>query len=244
LRRVNHAGSDWNEALHRDELAFWRAALKEPEKNWLASEFNERTQPDLELQPFIRELIQAPAGSRVRILDVGAGPLTRVGRKWDGRVLEIVAVDPLAKEFDDLLSECGIVPPVRTVFGLAENLVGQFPVNSFDFAYASNCLDHSRDPVAAIRQMLEVIKPGCHAYLWHFANVGLQECYAGLHQWNFDVAGDEFLISDGRSRFALASRVADLATVSCGVEQAFNNRVVVARLRKHDAVSPARPGPA
>src|SRR5688572_11537755 len=117
LRKFGKSGGDWSAALHTDELLFWEKALRDPERNWLPYEFSERTNPNMELQPFIKQLIDAPIGARVRVLDVGAGPLTRLGKKWEGRLLEIVAVDPLAEEYDRILRMCALVPPLRTTFG-------------------------------------------------------------------------------------------------------------------------------
>ena len=232
LRRLRKQGTDWDKALHTDELSFWEQALTDPEGKWLASEFNERTNSTLELQPYLQELIPAPVGARVRILDVGAGPLTRLGKQWKGRSLEIVPLDPLAEQYDKLLDGRHIVPPVRTIYGLAENLTSLFPESSFDLAYASNSLDHSRNPVQAIEQMVQVVKPGAYVYLWHFANVGVVELYGGLHQWNFDIVNDEFVISDGRERLCLREAISGVESITCEIKREFDNRVVVAKIRK------------
>ncbi|HWN95605.1 MAG TPA: class I SAM-dependent methyltransferase, partial [Methylomirabilota bacterium] len=197
-RRLGGGSGDWERALHGDELSFWENALRDSGRNWYPGEFEERTNAQLEVQSFIRELVPAEPGAVVRLLDVGAGPLTRLGKKWEDRFVEILAVDPLAKEYDAILNKLEIVPPVRTTFALAEDLESAFPPDSFDLAYASNALDHCRDPLQAIRQMVRVVKPGSHVYLWHFANVGVAECYTGLHQWNFEIKQGDFVISDGR----------------------------------------------
>ncbi len=232
LRRLGRKKADWDRSLHTDELSFWEQALTDPEGKWLASEFNERTNPKLEFQPFLRELIPAAVGEHVRILDVGAGPLTRIGKVWEGHSLEIVAVDPLAQQYNALLHKLQIVPPVRTIVGLAEELSSIFPENSFDLAYSSNALDHSRDPIRAINQMLQLVKPGAYVYLWHFANVGVVELYGGLHQWNFDIVNNEFLIGDGRQQIRLHEAVSNAESITCETQRAFDCRVVIAKLRK------------
>src|SRR5205085_1387769 len=47
--------------------------------------------------PYLRPA--CPPGSQVRILDVGAGPLTWCPRKWLSRDLAVTPIDPLAGEF-------------------------------------------------------------------------------------------------------------------------------------------------
>lgn len=231
LRRIGILKSDWSGALPEEAL-FWEKALTDPEHCWVIEDYRYRTNPDSELQPELKQLIDAPAQSVVRILDVGAGPLTRVGKRWAERTVEITAVDPLADAYKEMLARIGLKPLVETVPGDGEKLLEQFRENEFDLAYASNALDHSYDPLMAINQMFAVIKPGRFVYLWHFANEGLQEGYSGLHQWNFDVQSEDFLISDGRKQLSLMSEFRHRANVRCEVRTEFNARVVIAKLQK------------
>jgi hypothetical protein len=230
-RRIGVLRSDWKGGL-ADEYAFWENALRDQGRNWSVEEYRARMDPNLELQSYLKELIDAPVGSVVRILDVGAGPLTRVGRRWEGRQLEIIPVDPLADQYDAVLKKLEITPPVRTRFGHGERLLEYFRENSFDLAYASNSLDHSYDPIAAIGQMLAVVKAQCFVYLWHFSNVGVEANYHGLHQWNFDVQRGDLTVNDGHRKHFLSKILAGRAWLQCEVTRAFNARVVVAKLRK------------
>lgn len=230
-RKFSPRCGDWSAGVP-EELRFWEMALSEQGRKWNAEEFRRRTDPRSEFQPELRTLIPARPGATIRVLDVGAGPLTTLGSHWEGRDLHITALDPLAAEYAALLARLALRPPVATTFGEGEKLTEQFPADHFDLAYSCNALDHSRDPVAAIRQMLAVVKPGHHVYLWHFANEGLCECYTGMHQWNFDARGGEFLIGDGRITRSLGQELAGRAELSCDEQTAFGKRVVVARLRK------------
>jgi SAM-dependent methyltransferase len=232
LRRLGLLGENWQEALPQ-ELQFWERALSDPNKNWVASEYRERMDPELELQADLKALINAPVGAVVRILDVGAGPLTRLGKKWTGRVIQICPVDPLGKEYQGLWARLNVRPPVYTQVGYGERLLEQFDKDSFDLAYASNALDHSCDPLLAIEQMFSVIKPGCFVYLWHFAHVGLQEGYGGLHQWNFDIVEGKLILSDGRgTHHELGKLFRGRAELSCEFESFAGHTVVVGKLRK------------
>ena len=48
-----------------------------------------------------------------------------------------------------------------------EKLTSVFPRNYFDICSCTNALDHCYDPIAAIRQMLAVCKPGGWLHLSH-----------------------------------------------------------------------------
>lgn len=176
-----------------DEVGFWRHWMQTKGAQW-ADDFKRRQDPGVPLQPHVRELIPAPPGSTVKILDVGAGPLTSLGKVWEGRTLDITAVDPLAEEYARAMKECGVVPLVLARTGEAERLTDLFAPGTFDLVYAQNCLDHSYDPLEAIRQMVLVAKEGCCARLEHASDEAERQRYQGLHRWNFRAEDGRFVI--------------------------------------------------
>ena len=232
LRRLGRRPGDWSGALP-EELQFWESALKEEGRNWIPSDYQERMNPELELQDSLKALIPAVPGSVVRILDVGAGPLTRLGKRWAGRELQLVPLDPLAEEYKALLARLKLQPPIVTEFGHGEKLLEKFGPNYFDLAYASNSLDHSYNPLLAIEQMFTVTKPQCYVYLWHFAQVGVTEGYAGLHQWNFRIKDDDMILSDGRGQsYSLATEFKARGRLECELQKFCGSLVVVGKLKK------------
>ncbi|MGE5221831.1 MAG: class I SAM-dependent methyltransferase [Omnitrophica WOR_2 bacterium] len=209
----------------RHQLAFWyrtpwrwRGALEEEETHWdkyLSEIVNKqagRLDPDSELQSHIKELIR-DIGPKARILDVGAGPLTVLGKCWDGHKLDITATDPLAAQYDSLLAKYGITPPVRTIKCDGERLVELFGESQYDLAYAKNSLDHSYDPLKVIRQMAAVTRPGGLVALEHLRNEAEHEHYLGLHQWNLDLQDGLFVIWNRNQRIDVAAAVRPQATV-------------------------------
>jgi len=252
LRRLGRSSVDWEKALP-DEVGFWESVLarasQDPESVWFP--YREWIDPNAELQDEFKALIDVAPGTLVRLLDVGSGPLTRLGKKWKGRTLEVHPVDPLADSYNNLMSRLHISPPAPPESGHGEKLLQKFPPDHFDFAHASNSLDHSYDPLLAIRQMLAVVKPNCYVYLWHFAREGLTEEYSGLHQWDFTIEGPDVVVSDGRGkRYSLAAELNGLATLTCERTKYFakvpDNKedvekdVVVAKLRKLKSPNPNR----
>jgi SAM-dependent methyltransferase len=148
-------------------------------------------------QPLISDVavrVRGVASDPIRILDVGAGPVTVLGYCLEGRNIEITAVDVLAKVYDRLWSRRGIVPPVRTRYADAERLTDWFEPASFDFVYSQNSLDHASRPRSAIEQMVKVAKPGCSIVLNHNRDEAVNEHYLGLHQWNFSERNGDFIL--------------------------------------------------
>ena len=205
----------------------WKLALPCEEKYWhdyisqsggqYAADFAQRLDPNLPLQPHIRDHIAFRGTSTVRILDVGAGPLTCLGKTWPGRTLELTPTDPLANDYARILRAHNVTPPVPTQFCCAERLTSKFPENHFDLAYSRNALDHSFEPLAAISQMLKVIKPDCTILLEHLLNEAETEKYYGLHQWNFTQRDNQFIIWNKRTTLNVAAELGPQAQITSTV---------------------------
>jgi SAM-dependent methyltransferase len=190
----------WKTALP-SEIKFWEDYLVSRGKSCnVEQEFAFRTSPDSELQPWLREWIEPPAGSTLRILDVGAGPLTWVGKKCDQYTIQIDAIDPLADVYNQIIDRNGITPPVRTKKGDGEDIVAQFGREVFDMTFARNCLDHAYDAIKAVTGMVEVTRPGGVLCLWHNQDEAERLSYQGLHQWNFRLEKDTLLVWKGEKR--------------------------------------------
>lgn len=150
------------------------------------------------------------------VLDVGSGPLTKLGKTHPSKRLDITATDLLANDYDRLLAGFDLVPPVRTVYADAERLVDQFGRDAFDIVHAQNCIDHTADPHQAIEQMIAVTRPGGYVVLYHAENEGQREGYNQLHQWNFTCENIAFVIRDRMGRTVnVTDRLAALCEVEC-----------------------------
>jgi SAM-dependent methyltransferase len=178
-------------------------------------DFARRIAPDQPLQEHLKKLLPQSNGRPYRILDIGAGPLTTVGKVCDGSRIDLLAIDPLAAVYDMLLDKNGITPPVRTKYGEAEHVAEMYTDGSFDLVHAANSLDHAHDPVAAIKAAARVVRPGGHVFLEHILNEGAREGYGGLHQWNFGVEGNSFTIaSSSGQKTDMAKEFAGVANVT------------------------------
>ncbi len=170
-----------------DELSFWRDWFATKGGRW-PEEYASRQDPNLPLHWDFFAALGTPEGGVANILDVGAGPLTWMGKVWPGRTVRITAVDALAAGYDRLLAEHGVTPLVRTVHGDATKLVEQFGRDRFDLVHGRNAIDHTADAPLAVREMLAVARPGGAVFLGHKRNEGEFHRYAGMHRWNFDGA--------------------------------------------------------
>jgi SAM-dependent methyltransferase len=224
-----------------EEEDFWREWF-ETKGGQYPDEYEWRLASEAEVQdPALRAVLEQVERDPIAVLDVGAGPCSAVGQRFQGRCLAVTAVDPLAARYDRLLATFAITPPVRTQVGAGEDLPQHFAADTFDVAYARNSLDHSADPLLSIRHMLSVIRPGGNVVLRHGRNEAEYQRYGGLHRWNLDCENGRFLLWRPRQRVDVGAELGGAAEVTCQLESGQDNDVVpdesdpgwvVARIRK------------
>ena len=172
--------------------------------------------PELRLKYGLEKLVSKT--DIPRILDIGAGPVSKVGWRTEAGSVDLVPVDPLAKKYKSLLIQEQLRPPIWTIRGNGEKLVTDHEAESFDLIHARNCIDHCLNPMDVIRQAIKVLKPDCSLYMNHYRNEGKKASYYGLHQWNFDKVNGKFVITDYYGETvdvgAAISDVAEVASLS------------------------------
>ncbi|MBS1112309.1 MAG: hypothetical protein H6Q92_71 [Nitrospirae bacterium] len=203
----------------KHELDFWTDWFHTQGLDW-KSDFLNRLNPQLPFQDYLVQYL--PKTLRCSILDVGAGPLTMLGKVLSGCELTIVAVDPLANEYDALLKRHGIAPIVRTQYCEAERLSEKFLTESFDLIHVQNALDHSYDPLEGIMQMIRVLKRNCFIFMAHLSNEAEKENYTGFHQWNFLREGSKFIIWNKEDRIDVNEALKEKAEVSVSGDRSWN----------------------
>lgn len=216
----------WRTQLPK-EVAFWKQWIESSGDN--TDVFRLALDPAQPLQPDLAELLDGVADEEVRILDVGAGPISFVGKTYGGHPITLVPIDPLAHEYKRLLDDAGVAPPFPTQIGSAEELSTQFPEGSFDLVNASNSIDHAFDPVLAIAEMVKMVRPKGYVLLSHFRNEGHQNGYYGLHQWNFDVRDGEFIVWNPVQHKSVTAALGGIAEIDARLE----GDVVKVTLRRH-----------
>jgi SAM-dependent methyltransferase len=212
----------------QEEIDFWRNWIVTGGSKW-PEDFHERFNPDQPIQDHVAEYIGRVQEENVHILDVGSGPLTKLGKKHPSKQFVITATDLLANEYDQLLAELDVKPLVRTIYADAERLEEQFGQNTFDIVHGQNCIDHTAQPLRAIEQMVKVTKPQGFVVLYHAENEGQREGYGQLHQWDFTCEHGAFVIGD---RYGQKTNVTEMLAASCEVECRLEGEAVLAAMCK------------
>lgn len=212
LPGIHTKKSKWKSGIN-SEIQYWDTWFQTKGHKW-ANDYLNRLNPDLPLQKNIASYLNHL--EEIHILDIGAGPLTILGKVLNGKQINITAVDPLAEEYDEILSKYNIEPLVRTEKLDAEELTKQFSANTFDLIYARNSIDHAYNPEKAILQMIDILKNGSYIILEHRENEAIKEKYSGLHQWNFSSSEEgDFLISSQFKTTNVTRKYQNLAAIKC-----------------------------
>lgn len=207
--RLERQLSSWSEGV-RYEIDFWRSWFSTRGLSW-PDDYRERFDPKAALEPGISTLVSDLGIRRVRILDVGAGPATNVGKTHSSAEVSLSACDPLAWQYQQMYREFDAVPPVPTQFAVAEDLSQFFELSSYDIVHCRNALDHSFDPMRGVVEMLKVARVGGWVVLRHHPNEAEREDYVGFHQFNFEIRDGRFVIWNRETEYEPA-RMMPIAT--------------------------------
>lgn len=219
----------WNTGIH-SEMRHWEKWIQ---TKGLASpdDFNHRLDPDSLLQPEFASLL--PEQAEIHILDVGAGPLTLIGKKGANKSVKITAIDILADEYNELLEKYHICPLVKTQKLDVENLTEKVPENTYDLVVALNSIDHTSNPEKAIIEMLRVVKVGSYIFLRHTLNEAENQKYSGLHQWNLLLSSNgDFLIKSQSNSVNVSEKYSNICEIRSEIAYYGEKLKIINRIRK------------
>jgi 2-polyprenyl-3-methyl-5-hydroxy-6-metoxy-1,4-benzoquinol methylase len=198
----NHSRSEGT----RMEIRFWEKWI-ENKGGQYKEDFKKRISSRKEVEWPHSEIIRLLNLPSVSILDVGSGPITRMGYVLQGAKFTITACDPNAGIYNEILRKNNIVPPIESVFAEGEKLSEIFS-GPFDYITSTNALDHSENPNACIHEMIKLISSNGAIYLQHRINEGAYEAYRGYHKWNISKTDDDsFVIWNPHEEYKYKSTV-------------------------------------
>lgn len=182
---ISELEKNWQTHLTRSELGFWEKWFETRGLDW-PQDYAFRLEYKSQIQDYLRPYLD-PRKKEIKILDVGSGPLTVLGKMLDGKYLNISPVDALGDHYCDLLDKFHIPTMRRPYKCRMEYLTHLLGYEGFDLVHAQNCVDHSVNPLMAINQMILCARFGGVVFLRHQLNEATAEGYQGLHQWDFSL---------------------------------------------------------
>ena len=114
---------------YKGEIGFW--------ENWIPKTWKQISKKESWEKIFPKALAEHINDFRkvnnntVRILEVGSGPASLLAWSVHKNLCEIVAVDPLAKEYKRILDKYNYIYPIKPIVGKGESLLKLFKENYF-----------------------------------------------------------------------------------------------------------------
>ena len=144
----------------------------------------------------------------VKVADIGSGPSSRIGRFLDGVEIKVYPSDK--QGFKGIESQD------------MEKLT--YHDNFFDIVYCSNALDHTKDALSAVKEMIRVCKSGG----WVYIECWLDQLSTGYkHYWN---AKEDGVFMNGTNIFDLKDFGFQIKFIDNGGERRYNR--IIATLQK------------
>ncbi|WP_368414748.1 methyltransferase domain-containing protein [Falsiroseomonas sp.] len=203
------------EAGKANELRFWESLFPEGGQfsrdalAKIAKIYHARLETKNKIEiPELSPLISRIQKKELQTLEVGPGPIPRLGIIKTEKHIIVNTLDPLTEEYLQMMRSrdidiSSLFPRGRFVSGMAEKATEYFDIGSMDLIYCSNALDHCADPIAAVRSLFEICAPGGAMYLSGLEDEGEYEKYSGFHQWNLKAEGDNLTVWRPDARYAL-----------------------------------------
>ena len=161
------------------ELEFWSTYLAARPDGISNAAYRESAFP-AQLLPYLHDM--RSRGGNIKLLEVGAGPVSLLSWGAEQCLFEMTAIDPLADAYARILADNHISYPVKPVSGSGEKLLDIFAERSFDVVYSSNALDHAISPHQSLQNISRVVKEGGLVCLEGFCREGTNAGWEGLHQ--------------------------------------------------------------
>jgi glycosyltransferase involved in cell wall biosynthesis len=170
---------------YKDEMDWWEEILKPGNRvDWMEDAINPERR-NRQLPPRLIDFIDGMKLNHTpRVLDVGSGPLSPLAWAVDHKLIDVIAIDPLAEIYGGILQKFNIDYPIKPLKGCGERVAEMFEKGYFDVVFTRNAIDHSDSPNDCVKNMVAVLKDGGILYMEGFENEGTRNNWQGLHRWN------------------------------------------------------------
>lgn len=183
---------NWNEYINSNGLDFHLQNIKK-NKEKLAPYWGK----SMPLNKRIQQQLEIFNNKKLRLLDVGCGPFPKSGIYHPDYKVTRILVDALANKYHELLHEHSINTSAQKIINYKVEEIGElFKPGSFEVIFAKNTLDHTYNPINAIKNLINLLSDDGVAIFDHFIQEGKYTNYFGLHQWNFSIENGDFYISN------------------------------------------------
>lgn len=153
----------------------------------------------------------------VKIADLGSGPFSIIGNYLDGIKLEIHLIDN--QDFASFWKKYQAIPFLPIEKANMEKL--SYGDNFFDIVHCVNALDHTKDALSSVKEMIRICKPGGCVYI----DCALEQKSTGYkHYWDVKKNGT---LSKLNTTFSLKDFGFEIKFIDNNTEIRYNHIIAI-----------------
>ena len=162
------------------EMAFWDIELnKRRPEGWKQEFFAEDILP-------VINMLKNVFNEKIKIVELGSGPVSRLSKLHNEDDFILIGIDPLADKYKKYLGSQEFI-----IQGYGEKIDEILDENSFHLAYASNVLDHSKDPVKCFDNLIRLLVSNGIIVVQGNVKEGSRTGWSGLHKHDLYVENND-----------------------------------------------------
>ncbi|MFX0069896.1 MAG: class I SAM-dependent methyltransferase [Candidatus Hermodarchaeota archaeon] len=129
-------------------------------------------------------------------LEIGSGPNSNLSYWVDNRLLKVVAIDPLANIYKNIMKRLKYKYPITPIKVKGEDLMNYFHEEQFHIIFAQNSLDHTEDPLVCFKNAYNLLKKGGLLFICSNVKEGSRKSWVGMHKFDIYVENENLLLAD------------------------------------------------
>ena len=129
-------------------------------------------------------------------LEIGSGPNSSLSFWVDNGLLNVIAIDPLADVYKNILKKLNYKYPITPINIRAEDLMAYFREELFHIIFAQNSLDHVEDPLICFKNAYKLLKKGGFLFVCSNVKEGTRKLWLGMHKFDIYVENNKLLLAD------------------------------------------------
>jgi SAM-dependent methyltransferase len=129
-------------------------------------------------------------------LEIGSGPNSNLSYWADKGLLRVIAIDPLADIYRNIMKKLGYKYPITPIKIKAEELMNYFKGELFHIIFAQNSLDHAEDPLLCFRNAYKLLKKRGLLFICSNVKEGTRKFWLGMHKFDIYVENNHLYLAN------------------------------------------------
>jgi len=119
---------------------------------------------------------------KLKLLEIGSGPVSNLAYYVDKDLFEVIAIDPLAGFYQKIMNKFNYEFPIKPISINCEDLLKFFRKETFHIIYAQNSIDHTNNPIICLNNAYHLLKNNGILFIRNNIKEGSRKGWIGLHK--------------------------------------------------------------